>query len=238
MGEWMFILTSALVGGEWSASRPGCFTTRKRAPDTHWIEGWLGPRRRGEEKILDPTGTRTPTPRCFLLLTCISSLWSYVVVVAAWWDGLVWCKDMAICTWLLQKTQLQLCQSLSYVKADGQSTSLFRYKDPSGTQDWIFVTARQLQVCWCGAPSLTLGGVCRLQLLLALASAVILESESCDTHYHILLSQIRDSPNLEGQVPVFISPGTGFLSRRLLRFAGLRWRYRNRLHTDFGICNG
>jgi hypothetical protein len=25
-------------------------------------------------------------------------------------------------------------------------------------------------------------------------------------HYHILLSQFRDSPNLEGQVPVFISP--------------------------------
>jgi hypothetical protein len=28
-------------------------------------------------------------------------------------------------------------------------------------------------------------------------------------HHHILLSQIRDSPNLEGQLPVFISPGTG-----------------------------
>jgi hypothetical protein len=28
------------------------------------------------------------------------------------------------------------------------------------------------------------------------------------THVHILLSQIRDSPNLEGQVPVFISPRT------------------------------
>jgi hypothetical protein len=28
-------LTSALVGGEWSASRPGRFT-----PSTHWIGGW------------------------------------------------------------------------------------------------------------------------------------------------------------------------------------------------------
>jgi hypothetical protein len=35
---------------------------------------------------------------------------------------------------------------------------------------------------------------------------VILESEFRGTHDHILLSQIRDSPNLEGQVPVFISP--------------------------------
>jgi hypothetical protein len=30
---------SALVGGEWSASRPGRFT-----PGTHWIRGWVGPR--------------------------------------------------------------------------------------------------------------------------------------------------------------------------------------------------
>jgi hypothetical protein len=29
-------LPSALAGGEWSASRPGCFT-----PDTHWIGGWV-----------------------------------------------------------------------------------------------------------------------------------------------------------------------------------------------------
>jgi len=28
-------LTSALDGGEWSASRPGRFIPRERAPDTH-----------------------------------------------------------------------------------------------------------------------------------------------------------------------------------------------------------
>jgi hypothetical protein len=50
------------------------------------------------------------------------------------------------------------------------------------------------------------GLVCRLQLLLALANAFILRSESRRAHVHILLSQIRDSPKLEGQVPVFISP--------------------------------
>jgi hypothetical protein len=55
--------------------------------------------------------------------------------------------------------------------------------------------------------SLTRGWVCRLQLLLIIASAVILRSESCVTHDHILLSQIRDSPNLQGQIPVFISHG-------------------------------
>jgi hypothetical protein len=36
------ILTSALVGGEWSASRPGRFTPGERAPGIYWIRGWLG----------------------------------------------------------------------------------------------------------------------------------------------------------------------------------------------------
>jgi hypothetical protein len=35
---------SALVGSEWSASRPGCFTPGERAPGTHWIGGWVDPR--------------------------------------------------------------------------------------------------------------------------------------------------------------------------------------------------
>jgi hypothetical protein len=56
-----------------------------------------------------------------------------------------------------------------------------------------------------GTSSLTRGWACRLQLLLDLASAVILWSESSGTHDHILLSQIRDSRNLEGQGTVFIS---------------------------------
>jgi hypothetical protein len=46
----------------------------------------------------------------------------------------------------------------------------------------------------------------RLQLLLAVISAVILGSESHRTHDHILVSPIWDSPSLEGQVPVFVSP--------------------------------
>jgi hypothetical protein len=41
--EWIHIfLTSALVGGEWSASRPCRFTPGERAPGTHWIGGWVG----------------------------------------------------------------------------------------------------------------------------------------------------------------------------------------------------
>jgi hypothetical protein len=41
LSEWRYSsthsLTSALDGGEWSASRPGRFTPRERAPGTHWI---------------------------------------------------------------------------------------------------------------------------------------------------------------------------------------------------------
>jgi hypothetical protein len=46
--EWRYSstlsLTPALDGGEWSASRPGRFSSRERAPGTHWIGGWVGPR--------------------------------------------------------------------------------------------------------------------------------------------------------------------------------------------------
>jgi hypothetical protein len=74
-------------------------------------------------------------------------------------------------------------------------------KHPFGAYDQIFITVRQLWVCWCGALPLMRGRVCHLQLLLALASAVILGLKSHGSHDHILLSQIWASSNLEGQVP-------------------------------------
>jgi hypothetical protein len=52
-------MTSALDGGEWSASCPGSFTPRERDPGTHWIGGWVGPR-----AILDMVVKRKiPSPR-------------------------------------------------------------------------------------------------------------------------------------------------------------------------------
>jgi hypothetical protein len=50
-------------------------------------------------------------------------------------------------------------------------------KHPSEAYEQIFITLRQLLLYWCEALSLTRGQVCRLQLLLVLASAVILGSE-------------------------------------------------------------
>jgi hypothetical protein len=47
-GKWRYSathsLTSEIDGDEWSASRIGRFTPRERAPGTHWIGGWVGPR--------------------------------------------------------------------------------------------------------------------------------------------------------------------------------------------------
>jgi hypothetical protein len=37
-------LTTALAGGEWSASRPRRFTPGERSPGTRWIRGWVDPR--------------------------------------------------------------------------------------------------------------------------------------------------------------------------------------------------
>jgi hypothetical protein len=63
MGEWRYSsthsLTSALDGGEWSASRTDRFTPREGAPGTHWIGGWVGPR-----SVLDAVVKRKiPSPR-------------------------------------------------------------------------------------------------------------------------------------------------------------------------------
>jgi hypothetical protein len=61
-----------------------------------------------------------------------------------------------------------------------QSVSL-GVKPPSGAHDQIFYTVWHLRSCFCGAPSLTRGRVSLLYMLLALASAVFLGSESLGT---------------------------------------------------------
>jgi hypothetical protein len=89
----------------------------------------------------------------------------------------------------------------------------------------------------------TRGRVCRLKLLLALASAVNPGSESRGTHDHILLSQVWDSLNLKGLVPVFISPRNrvaqlypqtlGSLFVASYGSQGYGGGIRTRLHTGF-----
>jgi hypothetical protein len=91
------------------------------------------------------------------------------------------------------EVNLSLCLSLSLMLLPTVSLPVcLGIKHPSGAYDQIFITVRQLRVCWSEALSLTRGWICLLQLLLALASAVIHGSESLWTRDHILLSYIRD----------------------------------------------
>jgi hypothetical protein len=66
-GQLHAFLTSALDGGEWSASRLCRFTPSERAPGTHWIGGWVGSRAFldavAKRKIPSPAENRTLEPR-------------------------------------------------------------------------------------------------------------------------------------------------------------------------------
>jgi hypothetical protein len=111
------------------------------------------------------------------------------------------------------------------ITTDGQWASLSWNKHPSRAYDHIFITVRPLRVCWYGALSLTRGRVCRLQLLLVLASAVIFGSFSSGTRDHILLSQIRDF------VASYDSQDYGGGTRPRLQLSSLQLRCKDRVEN-------
>jgi hypothetical protein len=84
-------------------------------------------------------------------------------------------------------------------------------RHPSGTRDKFFflleISFRQLSVCYFVAPSLTIGRVCNLlyNCFWALPEQSLLGRSPAELT-PIFYCLIWDSPNLEGQVPVFISP--------------------------------
>jgi hypothetical protein len=127
---------------------------------------------------------------------------------------------------LLLKLRLKLNYDLQSV---GQSVLVSG--NPLGPATNFFfpleIFFRQLRVCYFVAPSLTRGRVCNLLLMLDLASAVPLWSESCGTQDHISLSRFLGLLQPGGPGPRIyipqeqggpnIPPGTGFPFRRLLR---------------------
>jgi hypothetical protein len=76
-------LTSALAGGEWSASRTSCFTFGEGSPQYPLDMRLGGPQSRsggcGDEKILHPTGTQTST---FSVVQPIASRYTYYTIPA------------------------------------------------------------------------------------------------------------------------------------------------------------
>jgi hypothetical protein len=86
-------------------------------------------------------------------------------------------------------------------------------RHPSATRDprpifpfHSLIIFRQLRVCWCGATSLTRSRICTFQLLLGIACAAFLKSESHGTPRHILLSIFFRLPQPGGPSSWFISP--------------------------------
>jgi hypothetical protein len=71
---------SELSGGDWSASHPGCFTPREKAPDTHWIGGGVGCRTgldvlvKGIKSLLLPGIEPQSSSPYFTILTELSQL--------------------------------------------------------------------------------------------------------------------------------------------------------------------
>jgi hypothetical protein len=79
--------------------------------------------------------------------------------------------------------------------------------------DWWFTANQSISSSWRQAPWDSRPVILFSNWTLAVILCNILSdeegsvvSESCRIHDHILLSQIQDSPNLEGQAPIFISP--------------------------------
>jgi hypothetical protein len=92
-----------------------------------------------------------------LIAACLQLTFNRTYCITVYWMAIANCHVLS-------------SQSESYVTTDGQLASLSWYQAKSGAQNQIFVTVTQFLVCWCGAPSLTRGRVCRLQLLLARAN--------------------------------------------------------------------
>jgi hypothetical protein len=103
-------------------------------------------------------------------------------------------------------TALHWLKSQSQLLHDWQFTANHFVLTPSPLRFMARMIFSHLNTCGHSPYVLTREWVCRLELLLALASAFILRSESRRTHDHILLSQIRDFPNLELRSPYLYPP--------------------------------
>lgn len=99
---------------------------------------------------------------------------------------------------------LQL-KNKSYVMADGQSASLSWCKAFIWGHDQIFSTVRELRALLTRCALSDEKTALLFTTDSILVSAVFLWTDSRGTHGHISLSQIRNSPNVEGQVPIFVS---------------------------------
>jgi hypothetical protein len=135
----------------------------------------------------------------------------------------------------------QLTISQSYVTTDGH-LPLYLFSSPiwDPRPDFCCCQTAAGLLIW---GVLMRGRVYRLQLLLILAREVFPRFDSRGTNEHISLHKIRDSPNPEDQVPVFIShinrvaqlysQAMSFLFVVLYDSQGCAVGIRTRIHTGY-----
>jgi hypothetical protein len=116
-----------------------------------------------------------------------------------------------ICFWLRDSVEVEV-----KLRPTVSRPVLLCVRHPSWTRDQFFflleIFFRQLRVCYFVAPSLTRGRACNLLLLVVLASAVLLRSESRGTQGHILLPTFLWLPQpRRARPPYLYPPGTGWL---------------------------
>jgi hypothetical protein len=125
----------------------------------------------------------------------------------------------------LHEKTAQAKDPLPKMPAESESESELRYDWRFTAHQFVLATSPlrlttsnfifKLNTCSCSpylTSSLTRGWVWRLQLLLILASTVILRSESRGTNEHILQAQIRAPPYWRARSPYLYPPGTGWPS--------------------------
>jgi hypothetical protein len=120
--------------------------------------------------------------------------------------------------YLQSLSSLFVASCLSIAESESESLYNWRYRQSVRLGAKLLETQGQIffsELNTCGhspyvTSSLTRGWVCCFQLLLVLASAFILRSESSRTDDHILLFRIRDFPNLEARFLYLYPPEIGW----------------------------
>jgi hypothetical protein len=126
------------------------------------------------------------------------------------------CRLHGSVDWLQSQNKVMLWLTVSWPVCLG-------VKHLPEAQDHIFVTVRELWVCWCGVTFLTSGCVCHLHLLLALGSAVILRSESYWTHDHIYCLRFGTPSAWRARSPYLNPPVSGWPSYTPRHWVPFSW---------------
>jgi hypothetical protein len=134
LGEWRYSptqsLTSVLDGGEWSASRPSCLTPRERAPNTHWIGGWVGPRANLDMvlKRKIPSSLWESNP-CHPTVQPIASCYTYWAVLAHHLGDDAWKKFLCHTSFHLEHL-VKYSVSLGKIKIDDGISTMYSLPVP------------------------------------------------------------------------------------------------------------